>query len=181
MPRQSGDAGLHSLSTCGNEATARCRELVPRCASCGNAGSVQAVALRLKINPPLLHALRQNRYCLILEAPPINAIEGAFSASIVLIALVVLCDQDLLGRLSFDSVGRALRPKSKSSIQMNGKSCKANPEVTRSARQPSGFWSSASSSSRKSSYMLSKTRIRGIMPPPVRLLPFCKLEDKQSV
>lgn len=42
--------GLHSLSTCGNEATARCRELVPRCASCGNAGSVQAVALRLKIN-----------------------------------------------------------------------------------------------------------------------------------
>ena len=66
-------------------------------------------------------------------------IEGAFSASIVLIALVVLCDQDLLGRLSFDSVGRALRPKSKSSIQMNGKSCKANPEVTRSARQPSGF------------------------------------------
>ncbi len=51
MPRQGGDAGLHSLSTCGNEATARCRELVPRCASCGNAGSVQAVALRLKINP----------------------------------------------------------------------------------------------------------------------------------
>lgn len=50
MPRQGGDAGLHSLSTCGNEATARCRELVPRCASCGNAGSVQAVALRLKIN-----------------------------------------------------------------------------------------------------------------------------------
>ena len=29
---------------------ARCRELFPRCASCGNAGSVQAVALRLKIN-----------------------------------------------------------------------------------------------------------------------------------
>ena len=27
---------------------ARCRELFPRCASCGNAGSVQAVALRLK-------------------------------------------------------------------------------------------------------------------------------------
>ena len=54
MPRQGGDAGLHSLSTCGNEATARCRELVPRCASCGNAGSVQAVALRLKINRNLL-------------------------------------------------------------------------------------------------------------------------------
>lgn len=51
MPRQGGDVGLHRLSTCGNEATARCRELVPRCASCGNAGSVQAVALRLKINP----------------------------------------------------------------------------------------------------------------------------------
>ena len=51
MSRQGGDAGLHSLSTCGNEATARCRELVPRCASCGNAVSVQAVALRLKINP----------------------------------------------------------------------------------------------------------------------------------
>ena len=143
---------------------------------------VRAIPVIWRIrSTPLLHALRQNRYCLILEAPPINAIEGAFSASIVLIALVVLCDQDLLGRLSFDSVGRALRPKSKSSIQMNGKSCKANPEVTRSARQPSGFWSSASSSSRKSSYMLSKTRIRGIMPPPVRLLPFCKLEDKQSV
>lgn len=30
---------------------AKCRELFPRCASCGNAGSVQAVALRLKINP----------------------------------------------------------------------------------------------------------------------------------
>ena len=30
---------------------ARCRELFPRCASCGNAGSVQTVALRLKINP----------------------------------------------------------------------------------------------------------------------------------
>ena len=30
---------------------ARCRELSPRCASCGNACSVQAVALRLKINP----------------------------------------------------------------------------------------------------------------------------------
>ena len=42
--------GETRLSTCGNEATARCRELVPRCASCGNAGSVQAVALRLKIN-----------------------------------------------------------------------------------------------------------------------------------
>ena len=51
MPRRRGDAGLHSLSTCGNEATARCRGLFPRCASCGNAGSVQAVALRLKINP----------------------------------------------------------------------------------------------------------------------------------
>lgn len=50
MPRQGGDAGLHSLSTCGNEATAGPRGLVPRCASCGNAGSVQAVALRLKIN-----------------------------------------------------------------------------------------------------------------------------------
>lgn len=50
--------------------------------------------------PPLLQVLRQNRYLLVLEAPPINAIEGAFSASIVLIALVVLCDQGLLGRLS---------------------------------------------------------------------------------
>ena len=51
MRRRHGDAGLHSLSTCGNGAIARCRELFPRCASCGNAGSVQAVALRLKINP----------------------------------------------------------------------------------------------------------------------------------
>ena len=33
---------------------ARCRELFPRCASCGNAGSVQAVALRLKINLKIL-------------------------------------------------------------------------------------------------------------------------------
>lgn len=51
-----------------------------------------------------------------IEAPPINAIEGAFSASVILIALVVPCDQNLLGRLSFDSVGRALRPNSGTSI-----------------------------------------------------------------
>lgn len=51
MRRRHGDAGLHSLSTCGNGATARRRGLFPRCASCGNAGPVQAVALRLKINP----------------------------------------------------------------------------------------------------------------------------------
>lgn len=51
MSRQRGDTGLHSPSTCGNEAMARCRGLFPHCASCGNAGSVQAVALRLKINP----------------------------------------------------------------------------------------------------------------------------------
>ena len=50
MRRRHGGTGLHSLSTCGNEATARRRGLFPRCASCGNAGSVQAVALRLKIN-----------------------------------------------------------------------------------------------------------------------------------
>ena len=50
MRRRHGGTGLHSLSTCGNDATARCRELFPRCASCGNAGPVQAVALRLKIN-----------------------------------------------------------------------------------------------------------------------------------
>lgn len=50
MRRRHGDAGLHSLSTCGNDATARRRGLFPRCASCGNAGPVQAVALRLKIN-----------------------------------------------------------------------------------------------------------------------------------
>ena len=60
MPRQGGDAGLHSLSTCGNEATAGPRELVPRCASCGNAGSVQAVALRLKINPHMITARLTN-------------------------------------------------------------------------------------------------------------------------
>lgn len=51
MPRRHGGTGLHSLSTCGNGAMARRRGLFPRCASCGNAGSVQAVALRLKINP----------------------------------------------------------------------------------------------------------------------------------
>ena len=51
--------------------------------------------------------------------PSAKAIEGVFSAGFVLIPLVVPCDQDLLGRLSFDSVGRALRPKSKTSIQMN--------------------------------------------------------------
>lgn len=91
-------------------------------------GFVRAIPVIRRVRPPpLLLALRQSRYLLVLEAPPINAIESAFSASIVLIALVVLCDQGLLGRLSFDSVGRALRPKSKSSIQMNGKSCKANP------------------------------------------------------
>ena len=50
MPRRHGGTGLHSLSTCGNGATARRRGLFPRCASCGNAGAVQAVALRLKIN-----------------------------------------------------------------------------------------------------------------------------------
>ncbi len=50
MRRRHGGTGLHSPSTCGNEVMARCRELFPRCASCGNAGSVQAVALRLKIN-----------------------------------------------------------------------------------------------------------------------------------
>ena len=53
MRRRHGGTGLHSLSTCGNDATARCRELFPRCASCGNVGPVQAVALRLKINPNL--------------------------------------------------------------------------------------------------------------------------------
>lgn len=83
-------------------------------------GFVRAIPVIRRVRPPpLLLALRQSRYLLVLEAPPINAIESAFSASIVLIALVVLCDQGLLGRLSFDSVGRALRPKSKSSIQMN--------------------------------------------------------------
>lgn len=45
-----------------------------------------------------------------IETPSTKAVEGVFSVSIILIALVVLCDQDLLGRLSFDSVGRALRP-----------------------------------------------------------------------
>ena len=50
MRRRHGGTGLHSLSTCGNGATARRRGLFPRCASCGNAGSVQTVALRLKIN-----------------------------------------------------------------------------------------------------------------------------------
>lgn len=53
MRRRHGGTGLHSPSTCGNEVMDRCRELFPRCASCGNAGSVQAVALRLKINPNL--------------------------------------------------------------------------------------------------------------------------------
>ena len=43
--------GWNNNDGCGNDATARCRELFPRCASCGNAGPVQAVALRLKINP----------------------------------------------------------------------------------------------------------------------------------
>lgn len=46
------------------------------------------------------------------ETPSTKAAEGVFSVSIILIALVVPCDQNLLGRLSFDSVGRALRPKS---------------------------------------------------------------------
>lgn len=46
------------------------------------------------------------------ETPSTKAAEGVFSVSIFLIALVVPCDQNLLGRLSFDSVGRALRPKS---------------------------------------------------------------------
>ena len=50
MRRRHGGTAPHSLSTCGNEAIARCRGLFPRCASCGNAGSVQTVALRLKIN-----------------------------------------------------------------------------------------------------------------------------------
>lgn len=103
-------------------------------------GFVRAIPVIRRVRPPpLLLALRQSRYLLVLEAPPINAIESAFSASIVLIALVVLCDQGLLGRLSFDSVGRGLRPKSKSSIQMNGKSCKANPEVTRSRSSALGI------------------------------------------
>ena len=56
MRRRHGGTGLHSPSTCGNEVMARCRELFPRCASCGNAGSVQAVALRLKINLTPLNA-----------------------------------------------------------------------------------------------------------------------------
>lgn len=46
------------------------------------------------------------------ETPSTKAAEGVFSVSIILIALVVPCDQNLLGRRSFDSVGRALRPKS---------------------------------------------------------------------
>lgn len=65
-------------------------------------GFVRAIPVIRRVRPPpLLLALRQSRYLLVLEAPPINAIESAFSASIVLIALVVLCDQGLLGRLSF--------------------------------------------------------------------------------
>ena len=60
--------------------------------------------------------MQNRRIAAVKAADAINAIEGAFSASIVLIALVVLCDQDLLGRLSFDSVGRALRPNSGTSI-----------------------------------------------------------------
>lgn len=95
---------------------------------------------------------------MVLEAPPINAIKGAFSASIVLIALVVLCDQDLLGRLSFDSVGRVLRPKSKSSIQMNGKSCKAKLRSHTVALVSPWAFESASSSSRESSHILSKNK-----------------------
>ena len=47
-----------------------------------------------------------------LETPSTKAAEGVFSLGIILIALVVPYDQDLLGRLSFDFVGRALRPKS---------------------------------------------------------------------
>lgn len=63
MPRRHGGTGLHSLSTCGNGATARRRGLFPRCASCGNAGSVQAVALRLKINQTVLaEALHEMNY-----------------------------------------------------------------------------------------------------------------------
>ena len=58
MRRRHGGTGLHSLPTCGNEATTRCRGLFPRCASCGNAGPVQAVALRLKINRSLREGLR---------------------------------------------------------------------------------------------------------------------------
>lgn len=51
--------------------------------------------------------------------------------SVVLVALIVPCDQDLLGRLSFDSVGRAVRPNSKVSIQMIDKGCKASLGVPR--------------------------------------------------
>lgn len=91
-------------------------------------GFVRAIPVIRRVRPPpLLLALRQSRYLLVLEAPPINAIESAFSASIVLIALVVLCDQGLLGRLSFDSVGRALRPKSKSSIQIEWEELQGKP------------------------------------------------------
>jgi len=43
-------------------------------------------------------------------------IEGIFSVGFLLIPLVAPYDQNLLGGLSFDSVGRALRPISDLSI-----------------------------------------------------------------
>ncbi|WP_368144621.1 hypothetical protein, partial [Collinsella aerofaciens] len=45
-------------------------ELFPRCASCGNAGSVQAVALRLKIN--LSIPLYKNLYLFVQQKKPLN-------------------------------------------------------------------------------------------------------------
>ena len=45
---------MQEIKKHGQVAMARCRELFPRCASCGNAGPVQAVALRLKINQDLI-------------------------------------------------------------------------------------------------------------------------------
>ena len=71
MPQQRGGTGLHSPSTCGNEATARCRGLFPRCVSCENAASVPAVALRLKINHAIAHrALRRKSLRNALQLVP---------------------------------------------------------------------------------------------------------------
>ena len=86
MRRRHGGTGLHSLSTCGNDATARCRELFPRCASCGNAGPVQAVALRLKINPDPFTPVRRSSFSHRTSVPvsfisPINGMESVLFCS----------------------------------------------------------------------------------------------------
>ena len=67
---------------------ARCRELFPRCASCGNAGSVQTVALRLKIN--LFNTLLAN--ILVSQNSPavICIVTGTVISIVFALALLVI-------------------------------------------------------------------------------------------